>query len=203
MISLRHNFLFIHIPKTAGNSIQNILRNYSEDRIACLAPHQDGYERFEVRSDRFDIHKHSTLQEYRSRLTPERFAQIFKFTCVRNPWERAISYYFSPHRGPVRWDGNQFIGFLPEISPVTTHIALPGKANHFQNIDFLLRFENLNADFRELCAQIGLPWTPPPLRNKSNKQHYTAYYDEELIAIVRNRYQEEIDHYGYVYASRS
>jgi len=33
MISIKHNFIFIHVPKTAGNSFQNILKNYSEDKI--------------------------------------------------------------------------------------------------------------------------------------------------------------------------
>ena len=41
--------LFLHIPKTAGNSIQNILRDYSEDEIVARGG-QDGLERFEVRA---------------------------------------------------------------------------------------------------------------------------------------------------------
>jgi len=51
MISLKYGFIFIHIPKTAGNSIQNVLKLYSEDKIVCTAPYQDGVERFELRSD--------------------------------------------------------------------------------------------------------------------------------------------------------
>jgi hypothetical protein len=33
LISLRHRFLFVHIPKTAGNSIQSVLRSYYDDEL--------------------------------------------------------------------------------------------------------------------------------------------------------------------------
>lgn len=201
MISLRHNFLFIHIPKTAGNSIQNILKNYSEDKIVCLGPHQDGIERFEVRSESYKIHKHSTLAEYRDQLPGRVFNDLFKFTCVRNPWERVISFYFSPHRGMVQWNRDRFIGFLDEIPPTGAYVSGDGKNDYgpekFGNIDYYMRFERLSDDFQKVCGRIGIPWTPLPLRNKSNKMHYTAYYDKDLVEIVRNKYQEEITYFGY------
>ena len=50
MISLQKRFLFVHIPKTAGNSIQSVLRNYSEDQLVALGKEQDGIVRFGLRN---------------------------------------------------------------------------------------------------------------------------------------------------------
>ena len=66
MISFQKRFLFVHIPKTAGNSIQSVLRNYSEDEIVALRGEQDGIERFGLRNPNYKIKKHSTLAEYRA-----------------------------------------------------------------------------------------------------------------------------------------
>jgi hypothetical protein len=42
MISFEKHFLFVHIPKTAGNSIQSVLRDYSEEQLVALRKEQDG-----------------------------------------------------------------------------------------------------------------------------------------------------------------
>ena len=57
MISHKHKFIFVHAQKTAGNSIQNHLQNYSEDKIVIneeQATHntesKSHLDRFEIRS---------------------------------------------------------------------------------------------------------------------------------------------------------
>lgn len=198
MISLQRQFLYVHIPKTGGNSVQNVLREYSEDRIVCVDPHHDGVERFGLRSERFNVTKHSLLRDYHRELGPELFGKLFKFCCVRNPWERAISFYFSPHRQRTGFDRADFLQSLERLIPVTEFLALDGgPASPFNNVDSIMRLERLDEDFRAVCQRLEIPFTPLPVRNKSSRAHYSTYYDSELVEIVRARYAGEVEHFRY------
>lgn len=203
MFSIDYNFLFVHIPKTAGNSIQNILKRYSVDKIFCHAPHQDGVERFAVRSELFNTKKHSTLSEYKKEYGDTLFSKLYKFTCVRNPWDRAMSYYFSPGRGQVAWDKYDFIEFVNQIQPIAHYLSIgenePRPLIHHvaKNVDYIIRFENLETDFERVCEKIGIPKSPLPIRNKSTKDAHYKYYDQETIDIISERFNDEIQYFGY------
>jgi hypothetical protein len=64
-------------------------------------------------------------------------------------------------------------------------------------MDFVGRFENLGEDWLELCRKLGIPEEPLPLYNTSKHKHYTEYYNDELIKIVRNMYIEDVKNFGY------
>lgn len=203
MLSLNKGFLFLHIPKTGGNSIQDALREYSDDQFVRLGPHQDGVERFELRSSKYDTNKHSTLAEYRRYYGDALFSQLFKFCCVRNPWDRCISYYYSPHWGRVKWNRDQFKSFVKnDVMPVIDYLAFnPAEKESFdkciENINFVMRYENLQADFDFVCKHLNLPQTTLPFRNVSTKGDYKSYYDKELEEVVRERFLDEITYFGY------
>ena len=57
--------------------------------------HQDGNDRFEV-TGRFTKTKHQKLVEYLQQ--DARFSDYKVYACVRKPFERLVSFYFSPHR---------------------------------------------------------------------------------------------------------
>jgi hypothetical protein len=197
MVSLGRRFLFVHVPKTAGNSLQNLLREYSEDRIVTVSAHQDGVERFEVRNDRYSITKHATLRRYRNVLDPEVFAGLYKFATIRNPWDRAISAFFSPHRGKTGWDRASFVRLLSRLQPLRHFVCLETGAPLAGAVDFLMRFEHLDEDFSEVCARLDLASVALPRRNRSQHDHYSRYYDDELEEMVRLRFGDEIEHGGY------
>jgi hypothetical protein len=199
MISFQKRFLFVHIHKTAGNSIQSILRHYSEDEIVSFRNHQDGIERFGVRNPNYKIKKHSTLAEYRAALGEEQFCSLYKFTCVRNPWDRLISYYFTPSRQLAEWDRRAFKKLLLRTLSVADYLRLGAEKDPFANVQRVMRFENLADDFRLVCAELNLPPATLPEYNRSSREHYSKYYDDELQALVRKRFASEIERFGYVF----
>jgi len=203
MISLQKRFLFVHIPKTAGNSIQSALRDYSEDELVPLRKEQDGIERFALRNPKYKIKKHSTLAEYRAALGEARFGDVYKFTCVRNPWDRMVSYYFTQTQNTAAWDRKKFRKIISKALSGADYLRLnKGEEDPFSNVDYVIRFENLADDFRTVCGALGISPPTLPKYNRSNREHYSKYYDDELRELVRTRFAVEIEGFGYSFEER-
>jgi len=200
MISLQKRFLFVHIPKTAGNSIQSVLRDYSEDQLVALRKEQDGIERFGLRNSSYKIKKHSTLNEYYEALGGDQFRDLYKFTCVRNPWDRMVSYYFTPTQSPETWSPKKFRGIISKAVSVPDYLRLDdGEEDPFANVDYIMRFESLADDFRAVCMAIGISPPTLPQYNRSSREHYSKYYDDELREFVRTRFAAEIERFNYTF----
>ena len=215
MLSIQKKFLFIHVPKTGGNSIQSILKQYSEDRLVTF-DYQDGSDRFEVRNDNYqDITKHSNISQYKLSLERELYNSLFKFATIRNPWDMMISYYFSPHRSVGEWDRDKFVRLTHNVKTLRDYICessrwvrkLRRKGLYPKilnpkidgNIDCLIRFESLEADFKMVCEKLDIPYVDLPKRNVSERSHYSQYYDPELREIVGKKFYEEIKLGGYTF----
>ena len=95
MIISRHKLIYIHAPKTAGNAIQSLLFDISDDD-KIVYHHQNGVDRFEV-SGPITFSKHSALRIYNNGLG-NNLSGWRVMVSIRHPFERAISAYFSPHR---------------------------------------------------------------------------------------------------------
>jgi hypothetical protein len=203
MISLQKRFLFVHIPKTAGNSIQSILQDYSEDELVALRSEQDGVERFGLRNPKYNIKKHSTLAEYRAALGDAEFGDLYKFTCVRNPWDRMVSYYFTPTQKAAVWDRKKFRKVISKALSVADYLQLDRREEDpFSNVDYVMRFENLAEDFRTVCGTLGISPATLPQYNRSSREHYSKYYDDELREFVRARFVAEIERFGYTFEEK-
>jgi Sulfotransferase family len=196
MISFQKRFLFVHIPKTGGNSIQSVLARYSEDKIVVRAG-QDGVERFGVTNPKYKLKKHSPLADYRAALGEKQLGQLYKFAAVRNPWDRMVSLYFTPGQGK-QWNRKAFRKTIAQALSAADHLRLePGEADPFRNVDRIIRFENLAADFNSVCNELGISPEALPRYNRSEREHYSKYYDDELRALVAERCALEIARFGY------
>lgn len=179
MICNEYKCLFVHIPKTAGQSIEQVfvdLLGLSWKRRSKLLLLENknplkGPPRL----------AHLTAQEYITHhyIEPNLFNSYYKFSFVRNPWSRLVSEY--KYRYVDLYDFKTFVfNYFPKSNDDFYDIGLDyyrhvlpqydfifdskGK----QLVDFIGKFENLQADFEYICKQIKVEAIELPHRNKKN-----------------------------------
>ena len=201
MISHKHKFVFICVPKTGSTSISNALKEYCID----LSP----------------LKKHLTYSEYLNlnRRHEKVNKDYFFFAFVRNPFDRLVSQFRFTGKHWWRRAGFQeeslcFEKYVKQIVaydlPFSSHLYNSKKQSKSihdkdwsqlqflsENLDFIGRFENLQEDFNIVCDKIGIPKQQIPHKNKRKHKHYTEYYDEETKQIVAEKYANDIEYFGY------
>jgi hypothetical protein len=60
----------------------------------------------------------------------------------------------------------------------------------------------LAEDFRTVCGTLSISATSLPRYNRSTREHYSKYYDDELRELVRMRFGAEIERFGYAFEQR-
>ena len=201
MISSKKKVVFLHVPKTGGNSIQNILVPYADENLVIRGEHQDGIERFELSNPNSgNLTKHASFSDYKAVYGGE-LSDFYVFCCIRNPFDRLVSYFFSPHRGKVKWSPSAFRKFVRsgEVKPLEHFLKDPDTGQYIKPHS-IIRFETLQGDFERVCDEIGIPRCTLPVRNKSSKPDYRECYDRALMRYVESTYSTEIELGDYRFA---
>ena len=189
MISDEHKFIFVHLNKTGGTSIEKM---------------------FEPDADEKDVrYKHADVAYYRKKF-PRQFREYFKFAFVRNPWDWLVSrYHWSRDRqklfdysfGEMLERLSRGVALAPD-APWLEKEALRSQFDRLSvrrkvSVDFVGRFEHLQRDFDVACTRIGI--APRELPHVFATQHtrYVDYYDDRTRALVEKHYQSDIAAFGY------
>ncbi|WP_372921896.1 sulfotransferase family 2 domain-containing protein [Roseovarius sp.] len=153
--------IFVHVPKTAGQSIERAFlarlgESWETRQKYLLQPNDDPA----VGPPRM---AHLTAPEYRDlgHVTPEQFDAYFKFGFVRNPWTRLASEYRF-RRSSIRvsfrsWLLEQFPE--PGFDDLWRHV-MPQSEYLYESdghaaVDFVGRFETLEEDYRAVTERLG------------------------------------------------
>jgi hypothetical protein len=178
--------IFIHIPKAAGVSVAETL--------------------YGTRAGR-----HTTIGQYQIAFPASDFYSYFKFTFVRNPWDRTYSAYRYLMSGAMGgkhdldWvaanleGASSFEKFVVDFLPlpnVRQGIHFRSQESHLRSaitgkicVDFIGRFERIQEDFGVISRRLGMEIELPHL-NKSNLSGvYRDAYSERMRKIVGEIYE--------------
>jgi hypothetical protein len=205
LISHKHKFVFISIPKTGSTSVRNSLSQYG-DVFSSSDPNSRLYLHLKAK----DLKKYFINNKWN-------WDEYYKFAFVRNPWDSILSQYCYKlnfiNREKLDMPYNK--KFMIHCKLLKTkcknfHEAVQLNLLTFENqvnwaiddegknlINFIGRFENINQDFKTICQQIGLPETELKHQNKTAHLNYCEYYDEKSIEIVRKKFKEDIEIFNY------
>lgn len=200
------DYIFVHIPKTAGRSI-------------CTA------------LDANFRREHKTISDYLRELGEPSVRTRFKFTCVRSPWDRAVSWWaFFGNMGMERIPFDQWLkkaGNRPRHNPSQKfpldQMSFCRTPEGEVLIDTFLRFEHLDTDWPPVAQRLGTseklptvgkqdrshqiqmresmlrskhPELAPILPTENYRDMYTSH---ELIDIVARLDSETIQRFGYTF----
>jgi len=192
LISHKHKYIFIHIPRTGGTSVEFALLDYENvdynlnDEVPLRTLSKDNKHKFGLRRG---SKQHLPLIEY----PDEQRQTYYCFTFVRNPWDLLLSEYYYSHD----YRQTQFKDFLLSPKHTSKYHLMPQHEFINDDIDYIGRFENLQIDFNEVCDKIGIPRQQLSHSNKTVHKHYAEYYNDETRDIVAKKYAKDIEIFGY------
>lgn len=187
--------IFIHIPKAAGISVnQSLFGNLG-----------GGHKDLRWYYDRYPL---NTVEKY------------FKFTFVRNPWDRLFSAYNFLRKGGINEldkdfynkvlhnypDFNDFVANWVSESNIYTYTHFIPQfeylidKNDKINVNFIGKFENIEEDFIQIMKIAKLSGDKKLMtlnKTSENKLNYKDYYSLESIEKVRNIYKRDIELFKY------
>lgn len=214
MVSHKYKCIFIHIPKTGGETVASLFDN--EDS---------------------NIPKHANARQIKSFLGEKVWAKYFKFTVVRNPYDMAVSMYshlrkplyqqevikkkygkkvLNPVKACATACNNSFKNYCVEVfkekQVQDEELRQSWPVSYFQNqtdwitvdqdkikLDFVIRYENLNKDLSYVLDNLNITYTEIPNKNISKHNHYSKYYTKQTKNIVAQHYQKDLEYLEYFF----
>ncbi|MEP6565873.1 MAG: sulfotransferase family 2 domain-containing protein [Mesorhizobium sp.] len=208
LLSLEKNFIFIHIPKTAGSSITRALRPW------CLKPKPTQWRRLlshlPVREapEKANFNQHDRASWLRHKMPAPLYHSAYKFAVVRNPFDLVVSNYHHlrsrtsrrRHRQAQSWDFKAFLHYLERknrVARIDQTSWISDRHGHLI-VDEVLRFETLAGQFNGLVERLSLPGDLMlPKANANAPFDYRTHYDDEAKSIVRRLYLRDFERFGY------
>lgn len=227
-VSHSRSFAFIHVRKTAGTSIVRSLERIDPQLslnekglwdLLCVHP-----QRRALCQKLRDFYLIGSMENYpqwhlpatvvRDLVGRDRWERYFTFAFIRNPWDLVVSAYHFEQQYLARpdvarsetdrvealrrsYDFDRFVRIYPLLEPADMSAMIVDE-NERCIVNYIGRFENLDSDYSEICARIGIPKPTLSHENQSMGRHdYRSYYSDETREIVARYFARDIRNFNY------
>lgn len=212
MISHTHKTVFVHIPKTGGQSVETVFLNdlglkWRDRSVLLLRENKD-----RAIGPRRLAHLYGGEYVGLGHLPAEKFRSYTKFAIVRHPFDRVISEFRyrlghlakRPGRGAaptfeafLDWDiSDDHLDISRHLCPQTRYVLDPQGTGL---MDHIVRFETLTHDIAPVFAKVFGDSRPLPHNNRSapeipfGRDDLTQAQKDLLFA----RYRSDFEAFGY------
>ncbi len=180
--------IFIHVHRTGGTNLSNLLNRHLEEELKIISQHGN-----------FNSYPKDFLNRYWD-------YNVFGF--IRNPWARMFSWYSLIHSStplPIRQEQERFTGFL------INNLAIKDGSNSFNynQLDYFPKqedwqgkiqfysFETYAQEVTKLFTSFGKHVGQTPKLNNNASSNYYPYYTATSQAMVAKKCALDIDYFNF------
>lgn len=222
-INSNYKIIFVHIPKCAGTSVEKFLGmanitnlfSYKPIKATTLKYDKSKFSKEELFNFENVTPQHLTAVELRKILDPDVFNSFYKFSVVRNPYDRLVSEYYYIHETPSEktkpFRGEGFDVFLETVFKLPEEEQLALFDGHLQLqsnyivdkddkilVDEVFKIEDITACEKKLQSIVGtertLPHSRPTTENevmkllsKEQKNFIYSKYEKDFVLLGYDR----------------
>ena len=217
LVSHKKKFIFIKSKKTASTSVEVYFERYCVPDNRWEPTHYRdqlvsdagivGHRGPNMKSGT-EFYNHMPASELQAKLSSNIWQDYFKFTIIRNPFDKMISafYHFEKSRNPEKYLEHTESDIILFRRWVESGAKVLDKQIYLSNgqetLDFYIRYENLLEDIQFVCEKINVPYQPESLQNfkrqfRDRSFAVVDFYDQQTHDIITSDYEFEIEKFGY------
>ncbi len=213
ILSADKRFIFIHVPKAAGTSINSALSLHDAFypvRVQKPDARRKHAEKIGLPVAARDLGVHASAKRFIAALGRQTYDSYFSFTFVRNPWDVAVSWFHYRLINPTvaghkeaeaagtfgKYAKTNLGGADAHILAGVQHPFLLDDADRLA-VNFIGRYESLAEDFAQVKARLGVTTLELDHFNQSYHAPWAQLYTRETFAIVGGLVARDAQLFGY------
>ncbi len=218
IVNDKFEFIFVHVPKTAGKSIVEALKPLKGNNkwlIDRKTKHETLYE-FSASYANKRGFKFRNWRRIFNAPTDEIIKMYFCFGFVRNPWDRMLSLYNYLQKMRPRDEISEIKSFehfvlesCNEASWINTLHSMRLQADYFKpnndciDMDYIGHYESLHEDLKIIGLRLGIDIEIPHVnKSRDSEIDYRKFYEASMVDIVIERFSEDIKTFDYCFEKK-